>query len=102
MKSIGRTLLLYSLWGFGFGVVNNIAYYCFFDIAPEGMLVHQVQVVLLTINYPASHFALLCLPDGNIYVFIAASIVMVLLQWTLIGLAIGYWRYRVLLKKGSL
>lgn len=101
MKSLGRTLLVHSLWGLCFGVVNNILNICIFYIVPDFPLGNLVKLILTAMVYPVTKFIFLFLPNSNLVVLFVMQIMAVLLQWMLIGLAIGYWRYRVLLKKGT-
>ena len=86
-----------KLWvtgGFAFGALIAIMNWLFFYTLPESPMVHAVQGFLIVVGMPAQLLTLLCVQDGNIYAFTVVSYLMEILQWTVLGLIIGYWRYR--------
>lgn len=98
MKSLGRILLIHLLWGLWFGAANNIINICVFYIVPEFPLGNLVKLILTAMVYPVTYFIFLFWPNGNLIVVFMVQIMAVFIQWMLIGLAIGYWRYRMLRK----
>ena len=86
-----------KLWvagGFGVGVLMAIMNWIFFDTLPDGPIVHATQGFLMIAGMPAQLLAVLCVQDRNIYALAVLSYVMVIFQWTVLGIIIGYWRYR--------
>ena len=87
-------LKLWVAGGFGFGVLIALMNWLLFYTLPDSPIVHAVQGVLIVVGMPAQLLTILCVQDGNIYAFTVVSYLMEIIQWTALGLIIGYWRYR--------
>ena len=92
MSSNRRTLIVYSLFGLGFGLLATLSAFFIFDMYSESRMAHQAEVVLATTTYPAAMVARFCVPNPTISSFRIAFILALIAQWALLGFLIGVWR----------
>ena len=86
-----------KLWvagGFVLGVLMAIMDWLFFYTLPDSPRVHSMQGFLIIVGMPAQLLTVLCVQGSNIYALTVVSYLMDIVQWTALGLIIGYWRHR--------
>ena len=94
MTPKSKILIVEAAKGLGFGILMTILNWIVFYALPDGDVAHALQAVLVFASKPATLVTDFITQDGNIIVYFVLSILMVILQWTTLGIIIGYWQCR--------
>ena len=89
-----RNIFLWATRGLGMGVLLVVLEWIFAYCLPDVPIFRAILTALALASAPASHLLLFFMPDGNLIALFVLRYMFIIIQWTLLGSAIGYWKYR--------